>query len=175
MRGIHDEEVGAGLDQRLRPPLGVLADTNGSTDDEPSFRVFRRVRELLALGEVLHGDQPAQPADGVDERQLLNLVGAQQPERRWPANPDWGRDQRHRGHHFGNAATVVGLEPDVPVSDDAEEYSVRVGDRYARDPVTRTELLDIRDSSVGAAGDWVGDHAGLGALDHVDLLRLLLD
>ncbi len=62
MRGVDDEEVNAGLGQRLRAELGVLADAHRGADDQPARVILGGVGELLALGEVLHRDQPAQPA-----------------------------------------------------------------------------------------------------------------
>ena len=175
VRGVHDEEVNARLDQRLRPPLGVLADADGRADDEPALGVLGRVRELLALGEVLDRDQPAQPAGVVDQRQLLDLVAAEQAQRLRPGDADRSGHQRHRRHDLGDPAPVVGLEPDVAVGDDADQHAVRVGDRHAGDPVARAQLLDVGDGRVRAAGHRIGDHPGLGPLDHVDLLGLLLD
>src|SRR5215469_1779302 len=175
VRGIHDQEVNARLDQGLRPALGVFADADRPADDESALRVLRRVRELLALGEVLDGDKSAQSAGVVDERQLLDLVAAQQAQRRRPRDPYRRRDQRHWRHDGGYPATMVRLEPDIAVGDDAEEDSVLVGDRHARDPVARAQFLDVSDCRVRAARHRVGDHARFGALDHVDLLGLLFD
>ena len=70
--------------------------------------------------------------------------------------------------------SVVGLEPDVAVGDDADQHAVRAGHRHAGDPVAAAQPVDVRDRGVGPAGHRVGDHARLGPLDHVHLLRLLL-
>ena len=91
VRGVDDQEVDARLDQRLRSPLGVLADADGRADDQPALGVLGGVRELLALGEVLDRDEPAQPARTVDERQLLDLVGAEQPQAPPAVLPQPGR------------------------------------------------------------------------------------
>jgi hypothetical protein len=48
------------------------------------------------------------------------------------------------------------------------------GDRHARDPVAGAQPLHLGHGGLGPAGHRVGDHAGLGPLDHVDLLRLLV-
>jgi hypothetical protein len=62
MRGVHDEEVHAHVDERLRPALGVLADADRGADDQATALVLAGVRELLALGEVLDRDKAAQAA-----------------------------------------------------------------------------------------------------------------
>ena len=71
-------------------------------------------------------------------------------------------------------AAVVGLEPDIPVGDDAEQDAVRAGHRDAGDPVPAAEPLDVGHGGIRPAGHRVGDHPGLGPLDHVHLLGLLL-
>ena len=174
VRRVHHQEVGPGLGQCLGPALGVLAHADRGPDDQPSRAVLGRVRELLALGEVLDRDQPAQPAAVVDQRQLLHLVLLEQRERRVPGDPDRRGDQRHRGHDRGHPAAVVGDEPDVPVGHDADQHAVRAGHRDAGDAVPGAQLVDFGHRGVRAAGHRVGDHAGLGPLDRVHLLRLLV-
>ena len=79
VRRVDDEEVRSSLGQRLRTALGVLANADRGAYHQPALGVLGSVRELLALGEVLHRDQAAQLAGRVDERQFLDLVPAQQP------------------------------------------------------------------------------------------------
>jgi hypothetical protein len=66
--GVDHEEVDAGLDELPGARVLVLADADGAADAEATAVVLRRVRELLALGEVLDGDEAAQVAVGVDDR-----------------------------------------------------------------------------------------------------------
>ena len=61
-------------DERLDALLDVVADADGGGAAQPPGLVARRVRVLLALLDVLHRDQPGQPAVVVDERQLLDAV-----------------------------------------------------------------------------------------------------
>ena len=78
VRGVDDQHVDAGVDQRHRPRPRVVADTDRGADQQPAVAVLGGQRELLGLDEVLDGDQPGQLAVAVDDRQLLNLVAAQQ-------------------------------------------------------------------------------------------------
>jgi hypothetical protein len=52
---------------------------------------------------------------------------------------------------------------------------VVVGHRHAGDAVPGAERFHVGDRGTGAAGHRIGDHACLGPLHHVHLLRLLLD
>ncbi len=81
VRGVDDDEVDAGVDEGVRALVRVLADADRGTDHEPAAGVLGGVRVLVALDEVLDRDQPAQPPGVVDQRQLLDLVRAQQRER----------------------------------------------------------------------------------------------
>jgi len=76
--GVNDQHVDARVDQRHRACPRVVADTDGCADQQPAVAVFGGQRELFCLDEVLDGDQPGELAVTVDDRQLLNLVAAQQ-------------------------------------------------------------------------------------------------
>ena len=56
-------------------------DPDRRTDQQPAVAVLGGERVLLGLDEVLDRDQPGQPAVAVDDRQLLDLVAAQQAKR----------------------------------------------------------------------------------------------
>jgi hypothetical protein len=173
--GVHDQEVGTRVGQGLGPVLGVLAHPDGRPDHEPSRSVLGGDGELLALGEVLDGDQAGQPARVIDQRELFHLVPPEQVERGFPGHPHGGGHQRHRGHHRRYRAAVPGLEPDVAVRHDAEQDAVAADHRHAGDAVPGAQRLHLGHGGIRAARHRVGDHAGLGTLDHVDLVRLLLD
>ena len=76
--GVDDEDVDTGLDERRGPLPGVAEVADRGTDEQPAVAVLGRVRELLALDEVLDGDEPGEAALVVDERQPLALVLAEQ-------------------------------------------------------------------------------------------------
>ena len=81
MRGVDDEHVDAGLDQRDGPvdPGGTGA--GGGTDPEPALAVLDGMRVLLGLLDVLDGHQADQPIGVVDDQQLLDAVPVQQLHR----------------------------------------------------------------------------------------------
>ena len=72
--GVDDEHVDAGVDERLGPLEGVGADPDRGADPEPAPLVLGGVGVLGPLLDVLDGDQPAQDAVVVDDRQLLDAV-----------------------------------------------------------------------------------------------------
>ena len=77
MRGVDDEHVDAGRDERLRALDRLGADADRRADAQPAAVVLRRLRVLDLLLDVLDGDEPAQPAVGVDDRELLDLVAVE--------------------------------------------------------------------------------------------------
>jgi len=173
--GVDHDHVDAGVDQRPGPLVAVVADPDRRRDPQPARVVLGRVRELFALGEVLDRDQAPQPATGVDDRQLLDLVSAQQPERGLLVDPDLGGDQRHLGHHVADQRVLVGHEPHVAVGHDPDQGTVGVGHRHPGDPVPAAERVHLTQGGVRRARDRVGDHARLGPLHQVDLGRLVVD
>ena len=68
-----------------------------------------------------------------------------------------------------------GDEAHVAVGDDADEHAVAVDDREPGHPELAAERVDLGDGGIRRRRHRVGDHAGLAALDLVDLLGLVRD
>src|SRR4051812_15623656 len=77
VRGIDDENVDAGIDERAGALPGIVAHAHGGTHAQATLLILCRFRELDPLLDVLHRDQPRQPSLGVDDRKLLDLVAVQ--------------------------------------------------------------------------------------------------
>ena len=75
---VGDEHVDAGLDEGRRTLPRVTEVADRRADHEAAVGVVARVGELLALDEVLDGDEAGEVALVVDDRQALALVLAQQ-------------------------------------------------------------------------------------------------
>ena len=175
MRGVHDEDVDPGVDERFGALLRLGSDTDRGTHDESALSVLGGVRVLLALREVFDGDEAAQPTLVVHERKLFDLVGAQQSERFLAGDADRGGDQRHGGHDLADRTGAVLFETHVPVGDDPDEAPVVVDHGGTGDPVVGAEPFHVGERVVGVAGHRVGDHPRFGAFDQVDLGGLVLD
>ena len=80
VRAVHDEDVDAGVGQRHGTRPRVVTDTDRRADQQTAVAVLGGVGMLFGLDEVLDGDQAGELALTVDDRQLLDLVTAQQPE-----------------------------------------------------------------------------------------------
>ena len=65
--GVGDEHVDAGLDEGRRPLPRVAEVADRRADHEAAVGVVARVGELLALDEVLDGDEAGEVALGVDD------------------------------------------------------------------------------------------------------------
>ena len=177
--GVGDEHVDAGLDQRGGPLPGVAEVADRGADEQPAVGVLGGVRELLALDEVLDGDQPAEAARR--RRRAAAARACAGAAARWPPRGRCRPAPVISGIGVITSSTLVvahsatGVKRRsrlvmMPSSRLSASTTGRPGDAVlAADPV---ELLERR---VGADGDRVGDHPGLGALDQVDLVGLVLD
>lgn len=175
VRGVDDEEVDARPSQRLGPLQGLRAGTDRRADEQTALGVLRRMGVLLGLDEVLDRDQALEDARVVDQRKLLDLVAAQQLHGVHAGDADLAGDQRHRGHDLAHLARADGLESHVAVGDDAEQLARGVGDRHAADTELGAQGVGLGERGIGVHRDRVGDHSGLGTLDQVDLVHLVLD
>ncbi|GAA3058116.1 hypothetical protein GCM10020000_46050 [Streptomyces olivoverticillatus] len=172
---VDDQEVGTGLDERLGPLVGLVAHADRGTDDQPALGVLRGVRVLLGLDEVLDRDEALEHTGVVHQRQLLDLVAAEQLDGVLAGDADLARHQRHRRHDLAHLAAAVHLEGHVAVGDDAQQLARGVGHRHTADAELGAQRVRLGQRGVRADRDRVGDHAGLRALDQVDLVGLVLD
>ena len=174
MRCVDHEKVGPSGGEGQGTLVRVVAHADSRTDAKPSTVVLGREWERLALDEVFEGEQPGEPPGRVHQRQLLDLVLAQERHRVVGGDALGTGDQRHGRHDRADQLVAVGLEPDVAVGDDAHEHAAVVHDRGAGDAEPAADLVDLVDRRVGTHRDRVAHHAGLGPLDQVDLGRLVL-
>ena len=176
MRGIDDEHIDAGGDERLRALDRVGPDADRGADAQAAALVLRRVRVLDLLLDVLDGDEPAQLSVGVDDRQLLDLVPAEDRPPPPRASCRSGAVTRLRAVISADTGCCdVVLEAQVAVGEDADEDAVLVGDRDAGDLVAGHQLERLAHERVGRERDGLDDHPRLGALHLVDLGDLILD
>ena len=174
VRGVDDEHVDAGGDQRLCTLRRVRPDAHSGADAQTTLRILRRLRELDALLDVLDGDQAADASCRVDDRQLLDAVAVQQLLGLRERRADRSGDEIARRHQRRHRLRVVLLEAQVAVREDADELVV-VGDRHAGDVVALHQRDRIRHERVGRQRHGLDDHPGLGALHLVDLGDLRCD
>ena len=178
VRGVDDEHVDVGGDQRVGALDGVARGADRGAAAQPAERVLRRVRVLDRLLDVLDGDQPLQPEVAVDDEQLLDLVPVQDLARRVERRADRHGEQRLARHHVGDRAVDVGFEAQIAVGQDADEppfLAAVLGDRHAGDAVLLHQIERFEDPMGGGERDRIDDHAALRPLDPIDLRRLLLD
>ncbi len=83
-------------------------------------------------------------------------------------------DQVLARHHLPDGPFHVLQEAEVPVGEDPNQAAAVVRDRDPRDVVALHDRQRLADGPVRPEGDRFDDHAGLGALDLVDLSGLLL-
>ena len=131
--GIDRHGVDALADECLDPRLEIVTDADSGGTAQPTGVVAAGVGKLLALLDVLHRDQSAEPAAAVDERQLLDAVALEDRLGLVERRADWCRDEPGRRHELGDRPLIVGrfAETDVAVGEDADKATVSVGDRNA--------------------------------------------
>ena len=173
--GIHHQGIHASVHQRSGALPGILAGADTRCHQQTAGGILGGVGVLLALGEVLDGDQSGELASGIHDGQLLHLVLAEQAQCLFSGDTLLGNHQWHGGHRLRNRAIKVLLEAHVTVGDDAHQLAIRIHHGQAGNAVTSTEVIHLADSHLWGGGNWVLDHASLGALHDLHLLRLILN
>jgi hypothetical protein len=178
VRGVDDEHVDAGIDQRARTIHRVSGDADRRAAAQSPERVLARVRVLDRLLNVLDGDEPLEPEVLVDDEQLLDLVPVQELARLVERGADRNREQRFLRHHVVDRPVDVGLEAQIAIRQDPDQPSFLaaiLGNRHARDPVGLHQVERFVNPVGWRQRDRIDDHAALGALHPVHLRRLLFD
>jgi hypothetical protein len=111
----------------------------------------------------------------IDKRQFLDLVPRQQPHRVVATDSHWTGDQWHRSHHLSHRPCRVCLKAHIAVGDQTEQPHVAVHHGNARDVIAGAHCVCLTDGGIRRDRDRLVDHAGLGALDHIHLVRLILN
>ena len=176
--GVDHEHVHASLHQSGGTLPGVAEEADAGGHAQTTLLILGGVRVLLGLDEVLDGDQAGQVAFLVNERQLLNLVLGEQTVSVVLGNVGRASDQVLLGHDILNLQGVVilgGDEAHITVGDDADELVFLVHNRQTGDVELAAQLVEVGQSDLGVDGQRVGDHTGLGTLDHIDLSGLVVD
>ena len=172
--GVEHQQVGLGLDEGLGALEVVAAGADRGAHPQAAQLVFAGVRILEHLFDVFVGDQPGEQAV-FDHRQLLDAMLVEQLLGLLEGGAGRHGDQVVAGHQLADRTALPGLETQVAVGQDADQLAAFVGDRHAGDLEPRHDPQGFGDLLLGANGHRIDDHAGLGALDLVDLLGLLLD
>ena len=172
--GVDDEGIDAGVGEFAGAVEGLTLDADGGGDDETALVVVDGVGELLALGDVFDGDEAAEDALVVDDGQLFDAVFVEAVLGLLEGGADGGGDEAFAGHEVGDGAGLVVGEAHVAVGEDADEASVLIGNGDAGDAVAGHDGVGFGESGGGREGDWIDDHAGLGALDLVDFADLVV-
>ena len=149
MGGVDDDHVDLGGDEGGGALERVGADTDGGADPQPPALVLRGERVALALLDVLDRDQAAQAPVVVDDRQLLDLVAAEQQLGFGERRADRCGDQVLARHQLARALLGPRAEPEIAVREDADEHAVGARDRDARDAVAGHQVERVGDEVVG--------------------------
>ena len=83
-------------------------------------------------------------------------------------------DEVLAGHHLPHWDVGARLKAQIAIGEDADEL-LALGDRDAGDLESAHDFQGGGDGFVGRDGDGVDDHAALGALYFIHLLRLFVD
>src|SRR5699024_9502543 len=135
--GVDHQHIRAGLSQRAGALEGISEEADPGTDQQTPLAVLGGVGELLGLDEILDGDQPAQDAVVVDQRQALTLVLAQHGGRLLRGDV-LGSGEQLGGHHVADAGAGPvrdGDETQVAVGADAQQAVLGVDHGQTGDPV----------------------------------------
>ena len=145
-------------------PLEEIAgDTESGAGTEPAVGIDAGVGILHLLQDVFDGDESAEHAFVVDDRQFLDAMLVQDRLGGFQRRADGNGDELVLGHDALDGHVLVFDEAEVTIGQDADQSSV-LGDRNAGDAVAGHDLEGAADFEFGRQRDGIGDHAALGGV-----------
>ena len=176
VRGIDDDDVDAGVDQRFGPLKPRIADTGGGGDAQTALLVLAGVGVELGFFDILDRNQADAAVVAVDDQKFFDAVLVQDALGLFGINAVFDRDQAFVSHQLADRLIHVGGEAHVAVGQDAGQLAAALLDhRNAGNPVALHQIERIGQGPVGRNGHRIDDHAGFELLDAQDFRRLLHD
>ena len=172
---VQNQHVYLCIYQSVSTFQNICGDADRSTAEQATLFVAGRVRELYCLFNILNGDQTLEVAFFVHQRQLFDLVLAENRLCFFHSRAYRSRDQVILGHYFRDRAVIVGQEPHVTVGDDAHQLAHIVYDRHAGDLVLAHQSIGIRYQMIFRQGERIDDNAVFRTLYLIHLVCLLFD
>ena len=121
VRGIDNDQIDAGVDERFAARVAGLADIGRGGDPQPALLVLAGIRICHRLFDILHRDQADATIVAVDHQKLLDPVLVQQALGLGLADALAHRDEIVLGHQLGDFLPAVGGETHVAVGENADE------------------------------------------------------
>ena len=175
MRGIDDDHIDAGLDQRAHALVGIATDADRGADTQALVLVFGRIRIVVRLLDVLDRDQAAQLERVVDDKHFLDAVPVQELQHLILARAFLHRNEALLARHdvLYRIFRLL-LETQIAAGNDTDEL-LAVDDRHAGNILRAHERHDFADRCRRPDRDRVANHAGFELLDQPYFGRLLFD
>ena len=175
VRRVENERVRTRREKRASAFHDVLRHADGGGAEKTALGILRGVRILIGLFDVLDRDEAAEFEIAVDDRELLDLVAAEDVAGFHERGADGDRDEVFLRHDVVDLHVEVGHEAQVAVGDDADEVAFVVADRYAGDLVLAHEFIRFVDIVLRMEEERIRDDAVLASLHALHLIALRFD
>ena len=175
---VDDQHVGPGFDQGLGPVQEVAPGADGGPDPQPALGVLADVGPAAVQDDVLFGDEAADPAPVVHQRQLLDAVLVEDPLGLVEGHVGGaGLEPLDWGHGLGHGPLgVVGEPGDVAGRQEPHQHPAAGGvlDEHAG-VVLADDLSGLPQGGAAGHGEGLLHHVAVAALDPAHLVGLGLD
>ena len=172
---VQNQNVYLCIDQCVCPFQNICGNANSCTAEQTTLFISCRVRELYCLFNVLDGNQALEIAVFINQRQLFNLVLAENLLCFFHACTNRSCDQVVLGHYFGNRCTIISQEPHVPVGDNADQLSSTVYNRNAGNLILAHQLICICNQMIFGQRERIDNNAIFRTLYLIHFICLLFN
>ena len=172
--GVDGEHVDPHGDEFRGTLEEVAGSADGAGDAQAAFFILGGIGIFQLLLNVFDGDEALELVGVVDDQQFLHAVLVEDFLGLLQSGAHGDRDEILLGHHVVDGDVGAGDKAEIAVGEDADQFAI-AGDRDAGDLESAHQLERIGDGLLRGDGDGVDDHAGFGALDLINLARLLRD
>ena len=142
MCGIQYDHIHMRFQEGFRSLHDIRGDAQCRTAEETPLLVFRRIRILHLLLNVLDGDQAFEITFLIHNRKFLHLCPCKNRLRFFQGRSFFRRNEILRSHTLRNRTAVILFKNQIPVRDDADQF-LSLRNRHTGDAELCHEVIGI--------------------------------
>ena len=175
MRGIDNDQIAFGIDQRPRIGHAFFADGGCRRYPQPARCVLGRLRVIHCLLNILDRNQPDTVVIRIDHQQFFDPPLVQQPPCFFLTDTRRNGRQIFVRHQFGNKLVGMFGKAHVTVGKDACQPAAGFHDRNARNRIVRHDRSCFGQRCIRGNSDRIDHHSRFKALHLTNCRALFLD
>ena len=159
MGGIDNNQINAGIDQRLGTGKPVIPHRRGSRHPQTPLRVLGGIRMQLGFFHIFDGDKPDAAIIIINHQKFFDSVLVQETLGLFLIYGFAHGHQIFMRHQLGNLLVGIRGKPHITIGENADKATIFFRYRHTGNLVLGHQSQCFRQGRIGANGQWIDHHA----------------